>query len=108
MGVIEDNKGRIIYDPGNFTSNDIFSYRSMICPFSGRQSADANVRIEINPVNDPPVTDNLRLKIFENQTNLIYLEADDPDDDILNFFIETLPENGTLFQYSNEERGSEM
>jgi uncharacterized delta-60 repeat protein len=89
--------GSLAYTPqADFNGTDSFSYRAN----DGTEDSNlATVTINVNPVNDVPVADDLTVNVTEDGQVAIALSASDVEtaEGNLNFTIESLPTRGTLF-----------
>jgi hypothetical protein len=86
--------GSITYSPAaDFNGSDSFTYT--ISDGNGG-SASAAVNITVNPVNDPPLADNLEADTGEDTPVSITLSGIDPEGGDLGYTIVTDPANGDL------------
>jgi len=86
--------GDIIYlSHPNKTGTDSFSF---LVNDGNINSLEANIEINILPVNDPPVVYDKSYKINDNQKLIKVLEAFDVDNDLLSFKIYESPQKGQL------------
>jgi hypothetical protein len=88
-----ENENRIYTPNADFNGTDSFTFKV------NDDTADSNtatVSITINPVNDAPVSENQEATIIQDQSLDITLSATDVEGDVLSWFIETDPQNGTL------------
>jgi len=60
------------------------------------QSSPATVNITVNPVNDPPVADDLFINTQANKPASVTLTGSDPENDPISFSVVTAPANGSL------------
>jgi len=92
VGNISNNE--IIYTPNqDFNGTDTFTYNAN----DGIEDSNtATVTVTINPVNDPPVTENMNLETDEDVALEITFPATDVDGENLSYSIEDGVSNGTL------------
>jgi hypothetical protein len=92
-GKLSGNAPDLIYTPDeNYNGSDNFRFVT----FDGEDySEEANISINILPINDTPIALEQNLTLKEDTTVSIQLKASDVDGDALNFKLST-PSNGTL------------
>jgi hypothetical protein len=93
-GTLSGTAPNLTYTPNpNFNGTDSFSYYAND---GTGNSNTSNVLIQINPVNDIPVSNDLSLSTNEDTLINFVLSASDVDSDLLTYSIITQPINGTL------------
>ena len=93
-GVLLGDAPNLIYQPGaDFHGDDFFSFR---VSDGASQSAPAEVRITVRPVNDAPVAIGEQVALLEDTAQAVMLEGSDADGDPLTFAIVGHPERGLL------------
>ncbi|MFC1547207.1 Ig-like domain-containing protein [Candidatus Neomarinimicrobiota bacterium] len=86
--------GTLSYTPAaDFNGSDSFTYT--ISDGEGG-SASAAVNVTVNPVNDPPLADNLEITTDEDTRVSVTLSGTDPERGGLGYTIVTYPANGNL------------
>lgn len=91
---IEDS-GHFSYTPlNNVSGQDQFSFR--VLDDSGGQSENAWVKIDIHPVNDPPVAQSFSIQLDEDTSFSNALQGTDVDSTSLAYSLITLPQKGIV------------
>lgn len=83
----------------NFNGIDRVTYRAKDAQAEGNL---VTMRIRVEPVDDPPVTLDQNVIVFENTPQTISLQASDPDDSSLGLFFTVAPSHGMLSAASIE------
>lgn len=92
VGDISNNE--IIYAPNqDFNGTDTFTYKAND---GVEDSNEATVTVTINPVDDPPTTENMSVETDEDVALEISFPATDVDGESLSYSIEDWVSNGTL------------
>lgn len=92
VGDISNNE--IIYTPNqDFNGTDTFTYKAND---GAEDSNEATVTVTINPVDDPPTTENMSVETDEDVALEITFPATDVDGESLSYSIEDWVSNGTL------------
>ena len=92
VGDISNNE--IIYTPNqDFNGTDTFTYKAND---GVEDSNEATVTVTINPVDDPPTTENMSVETDEDVALEISFPATDVDGESLSYSIEDWVSNGTL------------
>jgi len=92
VGNISNNE--IIYTPNqDFNGTDTFTYKAND---GAEDSNEATVTVTINPVDDPPTTENMSVETDEDVALEISFPATDVDGESLSYSIEDGVSNGTL------------
>ncbi|HOW68899.1 MAG TPA: cadherin-like domain-containing protein, partial [Verrucomicrobiota bacterium] len=93
-GRLEGSIPNLIYIPNpNFFGMDTFSFEV----YDGQATpVVATVQVSVQSVNDAPRALNQQLQIQENTSLAVRLQASDPDQDPLHFFLVSAPANGHL------------
>lgn len=93
-GTLSGIAPNLTYTPsGDFNGSDSFTFRS----FDGIDVSElATVSIDVLPVNDPPLANDLNLAVNEDASLGITLTGTDVDGDWLTYVIVTPPANGSL------------
>ena len=92
VGDISNNE--IIYTPNqDFNGTDTFTYKAND---GAEDSNEATVTVTINPIDDPPVTENMSVETDEDVALKITFPASDVDGESLSYGIEDWVSNGTL------------
>ncbi len=99
-GTLTSNMPNITYTPDlNYHGTDSFSY---IANDGELDSNEAIVNITINPINDPPISDNISPQNINEDNNLtLTLISSDIDGDNLTYNITSNPTNGTILLSGN-------
>ena len=93
-GKVSGAGSEMVYIPNtNFFGEDRFTY---IASDGKSESLPAEVTINVNPVEDPPVANNANVTIQEDTTVWIALIGTDPDGDSLTYTILDKPTQGKL------------
>ncbi|MFC2077396.1 Ig-like domain-containing protein, partial [Candidatus Bipolaricaulota bacterium] len=91
---VDPISGEVTYTPDeNFNGQDVFTYQ--VCDSEG-VCDEAAVTVTVQPVNDPPVSNDQSVAAEEDTPLPITVTASDPDGDILTYSILTGPSNGTI------------
>ncbi|ETR70118.1 MAG: hypothetical protein OMM_03470 [Candidatus Magnetoglobus multicellularis str. Araruama] len=99
--ITEYTTGRYTYQPNpNATGEDYFTFK-VINLKTEAESKPATITIYISPVNDPPVTLDVNVDLYENKYKYITLSTSDPDNDILTYQIIEPPLHGTVSVMNN-------
>ena len=93
-GVLTGKIPKLTYTPAqNYNGQDSFTYHAL----DGKlKSKHASVKIEIVPINDPPIPLTKTLQAFENTESHFSLESLDPDSEELHYKIIRHPTYGKL------------
>ena len=93
-GSLSGTAPNLTYSPNkNFSGPDSFTFK---VNDGTVDSALTTVAITIDPVNDPPIANNIEITVVEDLPTPILLTGIDPDGDSLTYSIVTKPSNGSL------------
>ena len=93
-GSLSGTAPNLTYTPNkNFSGPDSFTFKVNDGTID---SALTTVAINVTPVNDPPVANNIEITTMEDMPTPVLLAGFDPDGDSLTYSIVTKPSNGTL------------
>jgi len=93
-GALIGSPPNIVYQPmNNYYGADSFTYSVQI---GNRISNQAEIKLSIHPVNDPPKALEAEITADEDTSVSINLAALDPDDEQLIYYILNMPNSGTL------------
>ncbi|NDB80059.1 hypothetical protein EB155_09350 [archaeon] len=88
----------IIYTSNSDTATED-SFEARIITDAGIYSETANIDVTISPVNDAPTAINDTISVTEKVEKSFKLNASDPDSNLFDFIITSLPSSGTLKDY---------
>ncbi len=93
-GTLSGTPPALVYTPAaDFSGKDQFSFNASDGVLN---SAPATISIDIAPVNDPPVADNLTLSVMQDTALLVPFSGSDKEGDALTFKAVTSPSHGSL------------
>jgi large repetitive protein len=93
-GTLSGNAPNVTYTPGlNYNGFDSFTFR---VNDGTTNSGIATITIDVTPVNDKPIANNLNVAFDFNTPKDFILTGSDIDGDPLTFIVATQPANGTL------------
>ena len=99
--ITDYTSGEYTYQPNsNETGEDYFTFKAINLKTEA-ESKPATINIYISPVNDPPVTIDVNVDLYENKYKYIKLSTSDPDNDPLTYQIIEQPSHGTVSVMNN-------
>jgi len=105
-GLVTNNVLRYIPDP-DWNGDVVFQYQAYDC--FGFISTSANITITVTPVNDPPRSGlgNTTMNVILKTENYLELDAFDVENDSMIWFINKLPQFGSLYDIRSVEKNDE-
>ncbi|MCH9741383.1 MAG: cadherin-like domain-containing protein [Epsilonproteobacteria bacterium] len=93
-GILSGTAPHLIYTPNiDYAGEDGFSFK---VNDGELDSKEVSVSIEILPVNDTPLAENLTISLVQDSNKTFTLAAYDSDDNNLTYVIQSLPKHGQL------------
>jgi hypothetical protein len=101
VNITDSTSGAYTYQPDtNETGQDHFTFKA-IDLIMRTESKPATINIYISPVNDPPVTLDVNVDLYENTYKYFTLSTSDPDSNTLVYNIIEQPLHGTISVVNN-------